>query len=348
MTRSRRPAFTLIELLVVISIIGIIVSILLPAIQRAREAVARLSCSNNLHQIGVAMHTYESTYRRLPSSGIAWTNLNGDGTALPVFDSRSTFTQLLSGLEAGDVYAEIDTPNGGYNTTAGNRAAAKHTMKAFLCPTNPLRSASGVDRFGYGYTDYMPVAAVLMIDGTTPSGVPNRRLTPTLQDLGGLQFDVASFGNGNTGGGLDKMLDGPSNTIIIVESVGRGETFPVTKYDPLAGVTVSDSVEVINTRRHSWRFAEPSSAGVVNGPGSPAAYGKRVLNNSNSPFGGPAGCTWNLADCGPNDEPFGFHGGGVNCLFGDGSVRYIREEVDHVTFRRMLTAAESLKYNYAD
>ena len=143
-------------------------------------------------------------------------------------------------------------------------------------------------------------------------------------------------------------MDGPSNTILIVEAVGRGETFPTLKYDPAASVTVDSTFEVFNTRRQSWRYAEPASAGVVNGPGSAALYPKRVLNNSNSSFGGATGCTWNLTDCGPNDEPFSFHGGGVNCLFGDGHVSYIREDVDHVTFRRMLTAAESLSFNYVD
>ena len=227
-----------------------------------------------------------------------------------------------------------------------NRPGAKHRVNAFLCPTNPVRPASGLDVYGYGYADYMPVAAVLMID----ANIANRLSTPRLQDLGGLRYEPAP--SGLTGNTRDWIRDGSSNTVLVVEAVGRGEKLPTTKYNPAAATPVFGGGavdETINLARQTWRWAEPASAGVVNGPGVAVSYKNRLVNNNSYPFGGGAGgCFWTLNDCGPNDEPFSFHGGGVNALFGDAHVVFVREEVDAVTFRRMLTAAEGQPHGYID
>jgi prepilin-type processing-associated H-X9-DG protein len=73
-----------------------------------------------------------------------------------------------------------------------------------------------------------------------------------------------------------------------------------------------------------------------------------VINNNATPFGGPATCYWINANCGPSDEPFSFHSGGCNCLFFDGSVRFIRDDIDPVSLRRFLTATEGQPSQYSE
>lgn len=348
--RYGRPAFTLIELLVVVAIIGIIVSLLLPAIQKAREAAARLQCSNNLKQIGLAIYTQESRTKRTPTIGTTWTSLNGAGSQ--VFDSKSFFTAILPEIEGGDIYNQMTLTFGtpyNDNLTTGNRAAVKIRFSPFLCPTNPTRPNSGVDALGYGYTDYMPVAAVL-VDPTTTLTTLVKRSGPLLQDLGPLRFIQPPAGSTTpTGADLAWVQDGLSNTVALVEAVGRGELFPTGKYPASApqAVLTDEQIPATATYRMTWRWAEPASAGVVNGPVG-ASYKGKLVNNNAYPFGGSAACPWTTSDCGPNDEPFSFHGYGCNALFMDGHVTFVRDDVDPIVFRRMLTAVESLPSGYTE
>src|SRR5262245_11457099 len=167
-TAGGRKGFTLIELLVVIAIIGILVALLIPAVQKAREAAARTQCVNNLKQMGLALHNFADRNGRFPTSGEG-VDVAGTGTA---FDLQSTFTHILPFIEAGDIYANYDM-NTPYNGSAGNIAAAKSVIQTYLCPTNPARPASGRDSLGYGYCDYMPIAYtdINIIDTSTGKDV---------------------------------------------------------------------------------------------------------------------------------------------------------------------------------
>src|SRR5437016_3355714 len=125
-------AFTLVELLVVIAIIGVLVALLLPAVQMARESARRMSCQNNLHQMGLALHNHENTYGRFPSGGEGTDfSQNPPGTT---FDMHSTFTRLLPYLEQGSAFGQFDL-NYAYNDNRApqNQMAAKMRVKAYEC-----------------------------------------------------------------------------------------------------------------------------------------------------------------------------------------------------------------------
>jgi prepilin-type N-terminal cleavage/methylation domain-containing protein/prepilin-type processing-associated H-X9-DG protein len=333
-----RAGFTLIELLVVIAIIGVLIGLLLPAVQKAREAGARLTCTNNLKQMGVALHTHLDQKGYFPSGGegTSYAGLPGPGPAAgtTVFDKQSLFLSLLPYMEQGDIASQYD-PTFYYNDPAApnNNAVAQTVVKAFLCPTNPLRPASGQDSLGYAYTDY---GATVYTDIDPTTGGRNK----TLRADGALHANNLANGQGVSAGAI---TDGLSKTIAITEDVGRNEgmlTNP-TYFDPINNPAL----------RSFHRWAEPDNgfgvsgnplswldqtAGTVN-PGVPI----KAINNNKSPFGGGA-CNWQTTNnCGPNDEIFGWHGTGANVLFMDGHVVFLDESIDTRILRKLVTAAGS-------
>ncbi len=327
----RSRGFTLIELLVVIAIIAVLIALLLPAVQQAREAARRTQCKNNMKQLGLAIFNYESTYTRFPSAGKGINFQLINLQAFPV----STFTQALPFIDQAPLYSNF---NFAYHYTnslnSGNAAAAKAKIPAFLCPSNSVTSA---DSLSYGQTDYMPVAFV-DIDPTT--GVRNG------------QNGVVGGANGTTlGATRDSLLglygnpiatvsDGTSNTIAIVEQSGRPSNL-VGKYLVTAlyigganGLDVGQIPSGTQTAPNRWADSD-SGAGVSGQNDSVPGKVKSIINGNKTPFNGPASCPWTQNNCGPNNEPFSLHVGGVHATLGDGSVRFISENIDTQTARRL-------------
>ncbi len=335
-SRSSRRGFTLIELLVVIAIIAILIALLLPAVQQAREAARRTQCKNNMKQMGLALFNYESTYTKFPSAG-EFT----DRRTSPYdrrFTPTSTFFQMLPYFDQAPLYNQFN-PSFHYTNSLNstNAAAAKTKVTAILCPSNPGGAA---DSLGYGLTDYMPIAYT-----DIDSNNARQKLDTTWDRDSLLGFHNA----------IAACTDGTSNTIAIVESNGKvtqvvGSYTLGLVFGPLTTTTggwsatapVMNGVDVAQGANGTGssapgRWADPDSGSGVSGP--PANRGA-IFNNNKTPTGGPGTCPWTTNNCGPNDEPFSMHVGGLHALMGDGTVRFISENTDFNTIRRLMSRAD--------
>jgi prepilin-type N-terminal cleavage/methylation domain-containing protein/prepilin-type processing-associated H-X9-DG protein len=343
LTRDRRLGFTLIELLVVIAIIAILIGLLLPAVQKIREAANRMKCSNNLKQIGLGIHNYESANSRLPTSGEgrAASPPNPDTGSGTCFDTESTYTQLLSYVEQDNV-ARLMNPNYTYNHPINAPAGgAKAQPSIFLCPSYGNRRP---DPQGYGQADYMAVAYT-DIDFTTgvrnkPTAAPG--MLQVHREIMGWQSDGTPIINIRSGSTFATVIDGLSNTICVIEDGGKNHesTFPFMKsaYPDNCPTCIDKSPTGL---KNNYRWAEPDVGNGVSGPPN-ATVGnlKGVINQNATPNGGPVDCPWSLNNCGPNDEPFAFHSGGVNALFGDGHVQFLRSSITPQMMRLLCDPAD--------
>src|SRR5262245_38928249 len=365
--KGQRSGFTLIELLVVIAIIAILIGLLLPAVQKVREAAARMSCSNNLKQIGLAIHNYASANGDYLPTGGEGTGPDTGGGVKTVMDNTSTWTQLLPYLEQNNVYVQIDTSirysqqvanqNAGnlaiVDSGAGNIAPFNAVIKTYVCPSNPSQGSSGRDSQGFGICDYMPtvytdIDPITGLRWQATSASANGRVPGLLHATGvrgaSGQYDQPGASLSTAALKIGAVPDGTSNTIAIGEDVGRGSFGAVRgKYiDYVTGQTT-----------YVARWAEPDQGNGVSGPpvdstgkstvtptsgqnptgATPGPY----INNNATPIGGPSTCPWTSNNCGPNDELFGFHSGGVLCVFGDGHVQMVKGTINGAVMRALVT-----------
>jgi prepilin-type N-terminal cleavage/methylation domain-containing protein/prepilin-type processing-associated H-X9-DG protein len=349
--RARRQGFTLIELLVVIAIIGILIALLLPAVQKIREAAARIQCQNNLKQMGLACANYENANSVLPLAGegsnaaVNGTAFNNDlvngahpprGTVM-----HSGFTLLLPYIEQGNIYALID-PNEYYNapsTAYPNHVNAfKNVIKTYICPSYPYEHQ---DSLGYGYVHY---GMTVYTDIVLYPGMGGTTLPVGFRDKTHARQRGAMD---NTTVSLIQISDGTSNTILIAEDTARREGYITNPayLDPALALGIAVDAQIQGqtfTTRRFWRWAEPDAAGYgVSGDpllNTTTASFKIVNNNFTSPgTDGPNGC-WKLVNnCGPNDEIFSFHTGGANVVFADGHVQFIRDSVAPVVMAGLVS-----------
>lgn len=191
--RSSRHGFTLIELLVVIAIIAILIALLLPAVQQARESARRTQCSNNLKQIGLAIHNYHDTHNRFPLSTI------------DVSLSRSgIFASILPFLDQGNTYQQYNFSLG--NTDPANLLAVSQRIPVYLCPTAPFRRPvpiPGCDANSRAPGTYAASTGSLDPYGSVAGGNPNNGA-------------IVNVSSGSTS--MRDLTDGSSTTLLVGES----------------------------------------------------------------------------------------------------------------------------------
>jgi prepilin-type N-terminal cleavage/methylation domain-containing protein len=328
MIALRRKGFTLVELLVVIAIIGILVALLLPAIQAAREAARRTQCTNNMKQIGLGILNYESGRKKLP---FAYTpNFTGSQTAgacgstTPSFsnptnnlESHFFLTFILPYMEQQPLFDRIDLKKDWYDITVNSKGTKNREVTAvdiadFICPSVESRP-------GTFTTDYFTIVDIN--DGNYCADVEGgAKLTNQKRNrekLAGMMTDVPQP--------VRKVSDGLSKTIMVIESAGRPNLYDKSK--KLYGVMY----ESPNTR------AKPGQATSTMGTDYQWADDRTyALWGTN--FGGACPLT-SIMNCDNYSEPYSFHTSGGNMLLGDGSVTFLGEDTSVDVWVSMLTAA---------
>lgn len=357
----RRRGISLVEVMVIVSILGLLLALLLPAIQAAREVGRRTTCLNNLREHGSALLQFEEKNGRFPTAG-----QGTDATQNPpatAFELRSAFAQMLPFLEEAYLTADMNF-DFAYNDAAcpANQTAAKTVLPTFLCPTNPFRLA---DPNGYGLTDYMPT---VYTDIDPDNGVrePATRMdgafrlggTPTAKIIDGLSrtialvedtgrsfesyspFTISQFADPVFSGGAAMVWNGKSQVTYAQWCASRG----ITSGGLTAGETAPPS-----GRRVMNRWAEPASSGGISGQAN-STPGNLIdpINGNDQPMGGPPSCPWSQTNCGPNEEIWSWHLRGSNVLMCDGGARFITRKIDPRLLRKLVTADEQTPYNDSD
>jgi prepilin-type N-terminal cleavage/methylation domain-containing protein/prepilin-type processing-associated H-X9-DG protein len=335
---KRREGFTLIELLVVIAIIAVLVGLLLPAVQKVREAAARMSCSNNLKQIGLALHNFNSTYGYFPHHKFDFlTNPNPANPFGSQTEGHSMFTLILPYLEQGNVsnlfnikFSVNDPTNLPPPVSLGKSTAGLAVIKTYLCPSSPTvvcdygpyYQLHGINPTGgsvpLGRTDYAATAGINPVFQAACAP-----LTSVAADTkNGLIGALGPVGQGPTDGvKVGAITDGMSNTLMVSEAGGGQNVYALTVAQPISATLIAFNA--------AWGDGDAAiSVRGVDSTGTKEDGGCFAMNTTN----------YSVSSQAPR-QLFSFHTNGVNALRCDGSVSFMTQTIAAPTLAAVISKA---------
>lgn len=321
----RRGGFTLVELLVVIAIIGVLIALLLPAVQQAREAARRMQCTNHLKQLGLALHNHHDTYLRFPPGGAQDQPPFGTATANNTTWGSSWLVYILPFVEENTIYDQWQFYGSSGVFNSNNNAVVKGIeMDKYRCPSSPLPGFSRSNSGNSASVTYVGISGA--VDGIIP-GYTESRITHNarggMHSAGGMFFASSKIK-------FSDLTDGTSNTMAASEH----------------GNWLTDT----SNNKQDWRASQPWSWTI--GCKSSDSPPNMTYNGDNRPFNittirytinrttgwtDDEDTTGVGNDGGANIPLNSTHPGGVNVLLGDGSVRFIAETIQLETLGRLAT-----------
>ncbi|MGE0755694.1 MAG: DUF1559 domain-containing protein [Pirellulaceae bacterium] len=309
--RLKVRGFTLVELLVVIAIIGILVSLLLPAVQSAREAARRMQCGNNLKQLALAIHNYADTHKVFPcnanASDPAATPTNGFSwisKTLPFFEQQTLHDKLNFSLKLSNPFNGTKLPAPPPNT---NLFFVNTVIPSLLCPTDPTKAVRS------DLARYWAWPAESFFGAVSGGGIGPAAVT-CYMGFQGDSFDTtppdAIFERSARGGSVTfaQVLDGTSNVLML------GERSP--SYSPWCAWAATNGVWI------STRSAEKNSNGTPRGTPYHINAVRKLFPVPNSTEAG-----------GIKYGAVSLHPGGIQVACADGSVHFLAETMDHMMYR---------------
>jgi prepilin-type N-terminal cleavage/methylation domain-containing protein/prepilin-type processing-associated H-X9-DG protein len=332
---SRRRGFTLIELLVVIAIIAVLIGLLLPAVQKVREAAARTQCTNHLKQLALSLHGYHDVNKQFPAGKSA-----SYPAPAPVYARWSIHSQLLPYIEQDNLFKSIDftrppeTPGmegvinfmpAYQNPGRENAAACRTRVATFLCPSDPASAPGDWP----GQNNYLASQGVQFLCDLTESQPST--IAPAERPDGPLYFLSKVR--------LTDLTDGTSSTAVFSEK-RRGQGFP----DPKTDQKVMAVQNTLDTAYTTCRNLNPATATPLTSKqgyswvmGEMCCTTYNHVTTPNQTTCASTGFPGNMSNMAMVVPPSSGHTGGVNVALGDGSVRFVQDNVSLTTWRAMGT-----------